>query len=116
MPSRPQGETRKEGEGIMSSSYGHSVRLLTAEELAELQARYDRDIAWSKANYPDRPMPEYYLNGNYSTKCSYAKCPEKARYRLTYQYVTGRAGRTTTAEKNICEKHAEKYLKPQEAI
>jgi hypothetical protein len=99
----------------MSSSYGHTVRLLTAEELAALQVQYDKDIAWRKANYPNEPVPVYYLEGRYSTQCSF-KCKEKAKYRLAYRYITGRAGRTTTAEKNICEKHAEKYLKPQEAI
>lgn len=33
---------------------------------------------------------------------------------LTYHYVTGRAGRTSFAEKAICEQHAQKYLKKEE--
>ena len=66
-----------------SNSWGHAVRALTADER---QAR-DR-LDWT---------------------CSAGKCQQAPTHVTTYQYVTGRAGRTSEAEKRVCGEHARRF-------
>jgi hypothetical protein len=66
-----------------SNSWGHTVRALTADER---QAR-DR-LGWT---------------------CSAGKCQQTPTHVTTYHYVTGRAGRTTDAERHVCGEHARRF-------
>lgn len=72
----------------MSRSWGHSVRLLPDDE-REMYARHD----WS---------------------CGSRNCNEPVTHMLGYRYVTGRAGRISSAEKRACPKHAEAFAKKYE--
>ena len=56
--------------------------------------------SWS----PDAPVTELF---------SCASCPVKAKKLATwvasYEYVTGRGGRSTTAQRRLCDAHAKKF-------
>lgn len=68
----------------MGNSWGHKVRPLTGEEIKQV---------WI------------------GKKCKISsKCKNDSTYMLTYNYITGRAGRSSSSEKRICKQHAEKYI------
>lgn len=41
--------------------------------------------------------------------CRSPRCEAPAAFQSSYQYVTGRAGRVSTARKLLCEEHAAKF-------
>lgn len=67
-----------------STSYGHSVRMMTAHEL----------VAYGGKGY----------------KCA-GKCPEKATFEVSFRYVTGRGGRTTRRRRPACQEHAQTFVR-----
>lgn len=76
------------------SSFGHYVRLLTDDERADLR------------KMTERYGPRFYTcqNGRKPNRCE-----REALYWCGYKYVTGRAGRVSSAEKHRCEEHARKF-------
>ena len=74
----------------MGNSWGHAVRPLTADELASNKRQ---DEKWPK--YPHR--------------CTAAKCQEAPTHATAYNYVTGRAGRVSWSERQVCTVHAERF-------
>lgn len=81
----------------MSKSWGHTLELLSDEEIA----RRDACTAREKERFPN-------LAWDYM-RCRMGRCRNRAKYFLRYHYVTGRQGRVSWAEKLICESHADKY-------
>ena len=77
----------------MGRSWGHTVRPLTPDEIAE-QAKIDERYGTRRCRA--------------STKCKQQSC-----YMLRYSYVTGARGRVSYQEKPICENHAAPYLTGQ---
>lgn len=65
-----------------STSWGHAIRALTPEEL----------IAY----------------GGEGHKCA-GKCPHRATHENSYSYITGRAGRASSARRPACPEHAKKF-------
>ena len=65
----------------MGDSWDHVIRLLTDKEL------------------------EYYGQWH----CSAPRCHESPTHGGEYRYVTGRAGRTTRAERKLCPEHAARF-------
>jgi hypothetical protein len=47
------------------------------------------------------------INFLHRQTCS-RRCPEPPRYLYRYDYITGRRGRVSWAERNVCEAHARK--------
>lgn len=94
----------------MSKAWGHNVRPMTDEEIQYQircgERRYQYQIGHPKEGItPDRAKSVHY-----ERKCRISgKCQNECTHMLTYRYVTGRAGRTTFAEKPVCEVHAAKY-------
>jgi hypothetical protein len=70
----------------MSSSWGHTIRALTADEVERSK----------RLGY---------------AKCAAGKCREQRRYVTTYKYVTGRAGRVSSAQRELCGDHAAKFCR-----
>lgn len=85
----------------MSNSWGHAVSRLTAEDIAcaERMDRHSAEIFGAIG----REREPYY------TVCRMPKCRERITCEVRYSYVTGRAGRTSWAAKNVCTGHAEKF-------
>ena len=82
----------------MANSWGHAVRTLTAEELASLERRNKRGAEiFGREDY------------DYDIRCKTPKCRERVTHATRYSYVTGRAGRTSWASRNVCTGHAEKF-------
>lgn len=77
----------------MSSSYGHKVRRLTADEWERDRNSRGGDV------HPDR------------MRCGAPKCQHVFTCIASYAYVTGRAGRTTRARREYCESHAQAFAK-----
>jgi hypothetical protein len=67
----------------VSSSYGHAIRALSAEEIA------------------NRTRLGYW--------CSSGKCREQVACDASYRYVTGRSGRTTERNTQMCAEHGKKF-------
>lgn len=82
----------------MSRSWGHEVRRLAEAEIAENERR-------------DKHSAEVFGRDDYryNTLCRMPKCKESATHQVRYSYVTGRAGRTSWAAKDVCTGHAEKF-------
>ena len=99
----------------MSKSWGHNVRKLTDQEINS-QIKSGKDwYQWKVEHYQEVSTSEDKCV-HYERKCRISgKCQNESEYMLTYHYVTGRAGRTSFAEKPICEHHAAKYLQLKEA-
>ena len=74
----------------MGQSWGHTVRLLTEDERAYVERSRER---WG---------PRFY-------SCSTRNCEEHVTHKVGYRYVTGRAGRVSSAEKLACETHAQRF-------
>jgi hypothetical protein len=55
-----------------------------------------------------RPRPAEYTSPAWD-RCSAPRCAEPSRWLATYNYVTGRAGRTSFARKLYCDLHAERF-------
>jgi predicted secreted protein len=82
----------------MPRSWGHEVRRLTEDEIARAEKQDERGAEIFKR--------EGYA---YTTICRMPKCRERITCEIRYSYVTGRAGRTSWAAKNVCTGHAEKF-------
>lgn len=97
----------------MGNSWGHSVRPLTKEEIDYQTKSGENWYQFQVDNpRPDR-TPDKERCVHHERKCRIsAKCQNLSSHMLTYRYVTGRDGRTSYAEKPICEHHAQKYLVP----
>ncbi len=67
----------------MSTSRGHAVRRLTEQEIR--------------------------LNSERGYTCSSGKCKNPPTHATRYSYVTGRAGRVSWSEREVCTPHAEKF-------
>lgn len=82
----------------MSNSWGHAVRRLAEAEVA-------------RAKEQDEHSAEVFRREGYrySTVCRMPKCQEWISHEITYNYVTGRAGRVSWAAKDVCTGHAEKF-------
>lgn len=98
----------------MSKAWGHTVRPLTEQEIKDQIAK---GKSWHQFNldHPKEgvPTPELEKLIHLERKCRLsAKCDNESTHLLTYRYVTGRAGRTTLAEKQVCQHHATKYIQP----
>lgn len=96
----------------MSKAFNHFVRPMTEQEL-------NRQINWGKNafkfqnEHPDdrEPKPEQFFI-DYYRKCKISNnCNNISTKILTYNYVTGRRGNISFAEKPVCDEHAEKYEK-----
>lgn len=101
----------------MGKAWGHHVRKLTD---AEIQKQEYIGQSWYKFKQ-DHPSTSFTLSENdciqSERKCRISKtCQNQSAYLLTYQYVTGRRGRVTFAEKPICEHHAKKYQTEEDTI
>lgn len=70
----------------MANSWGHVARRLGADELAVVRA-----------------------GSAYHRTCRAPKCEEPVTHATQYNYVTGRAGRTSWASRYVCTGHAEKF-------
>lgn len=83
----------------MSRAWGHKIRKLTIDEVADIEERGRRH----REQFPDSSWDE--------RKCRAApKCRERAAYLIEYSYVTGRAGRTSYAQKMVCEHHGNRFM------
>jgi hypothetical protein len=71
----------------MSNSWGHTAYRLTDEEIAKFV-----QLGWTCSCGGPR-----------------GRCDLKAEYCVEYSYVTGRAGRTSYAQKKACIEHAKKF-------
>lgn len=71
----------------MSNSWGHTAYRMTDEEIAKIVG-----YGWTC-----------------SCSGSRGRCDLKAEYCVEYSYVTGRAGRTSYAQKKACIEHAKKF-------
>jgi hypothetical protein len=96
----------------MSKAWGHSVRKLTDEEIKKQIEMGENLARWYAEHSIEGRIPPtkeqcVYYERKYRIS---GKCKNESTHLLTYQYVTGRAGRSSYAEKPICEHHAEKYL------
>jgi hypothetical protein len=82
----------------MSRSWGHAVRRLTADEIARAKEHDEHSAkVFRREGY------------RYNTVCRMPKCQEWISHEITYNYVTGRAGRVSWAAKDVCTGHAEKF-------
>jgi hypothetical protein len=82
----------------VSKSWGHAVRRLTEDELARARRQDEHSAGvFGREGYA------------YETICRMPKCGERIACEIRYSYVTGRAGRTSWAAKNVCTGHAEKF-------
>jgi hypothetical protein len=82
----------------MSDSWGHTLQRLSEQRLAELAASDQRRIE---------------RGGGYDYgRCTMGRIAthqDRATYSASYNYVTGRAGRVSWAEKLVCDEHAAKF-------
>lgn len=72
----------------MGESWGHRVRILPQEERERLVRS--------------------------GLKCSSGRCPKEATHATSYNYVTGRSGRVSWAERNVCREHADRFVAKHE--
>lgn len=79
----------------MGQSWGHTIRLLDQDERDHL----DQMI--------EKYGPRYYT-------CATRNCEEPTIFKVGYLYVTGRAGRVSSSEKNACQLHGERFAKKHE--
>lgn len=82
----------------MGNSWGHKLIELTQEEMAER----DRKTAEELLRWAPQLVWDH-------MKCRVGKCKERAKYLLTYDYMTGRCGHVSWAEKIVCDRHGAKY-------
>ena len=74
------------------SSFGHTVRKMTAGELDKVRRLTER--------CPEHPY-----------QCGTLRCTASPTLVCSYRYVTGRAGRVTRADREYCQQHAEAFAK-----
>lgn len=74
---------------MAGKSWGHAIRRMTPEEL----------VAY----------------GGTGSKCA-GKCPNQAGFENSYRYVTGQAGRATTARRPACDEHARRFAAKHDLI
>ena len=70
----------------MSRTWGHSLRVLSQKEIDA-----DARAGWTTCNVP--------------------RCINPRSHVASYQYITGRAGRQSSADKAMCSGHAAKFAK-----
>ena len=98
----------------MGNSWGHTLAPLTEAELGE-RNRWAIDYA---ACHPESPLPtrpDHDAEGRRLCTAS-GKCRNTAAWWGTYRYVTGRAGRVSTATKALCDDHAAKWRSNHGAV
>lgn len=94
----------------MSKAWGHTVRLLTEQEISHAIEMGKSHWEYCKNNPNGRPVPEEAEIIRLERKCRISsKCQNQATKMLRYKYITGRAGRISWADKPICDHHASKY-------
>lgn len=96
---------------FMSKAWDHKIRKLTDAEILSQTQSGKNWYQW-KLEHPQEgiiPSEEKCIHQERKCRISH-KCENESEYMLTYRYVTGRAGRTSWAEKPICEQHAQKYM------
>jgi hypothetical protein len=82
----------------MNSSYGHAIVRLTEFE----EEQFNR----VRGGGPGQ-VEEYTLHcSGHSRKYP---CNERVKWRATYRYITGRQGRTSTAVRHYCDRHAVRF-------
>lgn len=92
----------------MSKSWGQTIAAIPRAELLSRArgAHEGRGDPGLRGRTGDKPLwPRTW--GGFSCVAGRCTCP--AVYRTTYRYVTGRAGRTSTAEKPACLEHGTKF-------
>lgn len=95
----------------MSKAWCHKIRPLTDQEIESQINSGKRQYSWRLEHPDERIIPDEQFYIHYVRKCRISsKCEHESAYMLTYRYITGRAGRTSYAEKPICEHHAKKYM------
>lgn len=96
----------------MGKSWGHTIRPLNEEEIQNQVTGGKSLYEWRLKNPMGAVVREESEYIHQERKCRISsKCQNESIYMLKYSYVTGRAGRTSYAEKPICEIHAQKYIK-----
>lgn len=92
-------------------AWGYSVRKLTDKEIQKQIDDGKNSYKWF-IEHPGNPVMlrnvEQYIFSERKCRIS-SKCQNESIYMLSYYYLTGRRGRTSRAEKPICEYHAQKY-------
>lgn len=78
------------------SAWGHRLETITLERLIG-----------APLFKPLPGQPPFYS----SPTCSRKACPNPPLWIASYDYVTGRQGRTSSAERRLCEKHATDFAK-----
>ena len=82
----------------MSRTWNHTIRPIVGSQKARVT--FHETQSWN----PDAPVTDLF-------EC--ASCPVKAKKLATwvasYEYITGRGGRTSTAQRRLCDEHAKKY-------
>lgn len=68
-------------------SWGHKIRWATPREL---------ECPWEPSRH---------------WHCTASKCREPAAFHTRYYYVTGQAGRTSCADRLLCQEHGERFAK-----
>lgn len=95
----------------MSKSWGHTVRPLTEAEINSNINQGKHDYQWHLKYPREGFVPDEATSIAWRMKCSISRhCKNEATHVLRYHYVTGKAGRTSWAEKQICAAHAAKYI------
>jgi hypothetical protein len=107
----------------MNKSWDHEVRPLPdwiTRQMAQWKAARDLGhgirTEWNQAaqtyDYADNGeiAPAVFEKQGRYFRCS-VRCPERVAFVACYSYVTGRAGRTSRQERQICRKHAETFAK-----
>ena len=83
-----------------AKSWGHAIRRLTPDEIAENEGRHAATVA----RWPDLSERSWHLDCHVSYRCG-----RRATHLIQYSYVTGRGGRVSYAQKQVCEEHARKF-------
>lgn len=83
------------------SSWNHTLRPFTAEELAYWVEREERSRERFGKPYRKEAVHHY--------ECSSPRCHNRPVFHATYDYVTGRKGRVSWARKDYCVDHARKF-------
>jgi hypothetical protein len=92
-------------------SWGHTLTPFTAEETAR---RDDWAVRWYQ-EHPGNTAPDHDAEGRLLCAVS-GKCRNLAAWWGTYHYVTGRAGRVSTATRAMCDSHAARWRREHGAV
>jgi len=78
-----------------SRAWMHAVQLVTGARRENLE-RYKASSEWHLRSL---------------VRCTVRACDAGGEYLISYTYTTGRAGRTTRAERLVCEIHARRFAR-----